>query len=419
MPEREPDVPDPDLVSQGREKIDWVKQHMGVLRRIDRRFQEDRPFAGVRIGVCLHLEAKTAYLAQVLHRGGAEVAISSSNPLSVQDDVVAALAETGVEVHARYGATPEEYEAHLNAVLDTKPQIIIDDGADLVRLLHGPRSELADGVVSGAEETTTGITRLRALVNERRLSFPMFAVNDAMMKHLFDNRYGTGQSTWDGIMRATNLSIAGKTAVVVGYGWCGKGVAMRAAGLGADVIVTEVDPVRAIEALMDGFRVMKLVDAAPVGDLFVTVTGSVSVITREALERMKDGAILANAGHFDVEISKPDLEALAVGRRRVREHVEAFQLKDGRRLYLLAGGRLVNLVAGDGHPTEVMDLSFALQALVAEYVLKKAASLKPDLYPVPIEIDEQVARLKLETMEVEIDRLTETQQSYLESWGGT
>jgi len=410
------EIRDPELAPSGKKKIAWVRQYMGVLNKIDERFSAEKPFKGLKIGMCIHLEAKTAYLAQVLQNGGAKVALSGSNPLSTQDDVAAALAESGVEVHSWYGATAEEYENHLKAVLSTEPDIIIDDGADLVSLLHGPLKKIANKVIGGCEETTTGVTRLKALAKENRLLFPMFAVNDALMKYLFDNRYGTGQSTWDGIMRTTNLTIAGKTAVVVGYGWCGKGIAMRAKGLGANVIVTEVDPVRAIEATMDGFRVMKITEAAKVGDFFVTATGCIDVIDKKSLQLMKDGAILANAGHFDVEISKPDLEALAIERKEVRKNIEEFRLKDGRRLYLLAEGRLVNLAAADGHPIEIMDLSFALQALTAEYILKNHQSLKPGLYPVPAEIDRQVAKMKLETMGIEIDSLSPKQREYLAKW---
>lgn len=410
------EIRDPKLAPGGKKKIEWVHKYMGVLNKINERFSSEKPFKGLKIGMCIHLEAKTAYLAQVFQNGGAEVAISGSNPLSTQDDVAAALAASGVEVHSWYGATAEEYEDHLKAVLSTEPDIIIDDGADLVSLLHGPLKRTAKKVLGGCEETTTGVTRLKALVKENKLLFPMFAVNDAMMKYLFDNRYGTGQSTWDGIMRTTNLTIAGKTVVVVGYGWCGKGIAMRAKGLGANVIVTEVDPVRAIEATMDGFRVMRITEAAKVGDFFVTATGCIDVIDKRSLQLMKDGAILANAGHFDVEINKPDLEALAVERKEVRKNIEEFRLKDGRRLYLLAEGRLVNLAAADGHPIEIMDMSFALQALTAEYILKNHRALKPGLYPVPAEIDRQVAEMKLETMGIEIDSLSQKQQDYLEKW---
>lgn len=407
-------IRDPGLAPQGRQKIAWAQAHMPLLNSIRERFATEKPFAGLRIGVSIHLEAKTAYLAQVLHAGGAEVAVTGSNPLSTQDDVAAALAESGVKVFAQHGVPLQEYERHLNLVLDTKPDLIIDDGGDLVRLLHSSRQEIEP--LGGCEETTTGVKRLRALEREGKLRFPMFAVNDAKMKFLFDNRYGTGQSTWDGIMRTTNLCVAGKTVVVVGYGWCGRGIALRARGLGANVIVTEVDPLKAIEAAMDGFRVMPLRKAAEEGDIFVTATGCIDVIAEEALKRMKDGAILANAGHFDVEISKPALERLAVERREVRPNVEEFRLEDGRRLYLLAEGRLVNLAAADGHPVEIMDISFALQALTAEYLVKNRDKLGPRVYPVPEEIDRRVAELALAAMGLEIDTLTEEQRRYLASW---
>jgi adenosylhomocysteinase len=388
---------------------------MKLLSAIRERFERERPFAGVRLGLSIHLEAKTAYLARVLCVGGAEVAVTGCNPLSTQDDVAAALAAPGeIQVHAWRGATPEEYEQHLTRVLETGPQVILDDGGDLVNLLHGKLTHLAAGVWGGTEETTTGVRRLRSLAKKGELRFPMFAVNDAKMKHLFDNRYGTGQSTWDGIMRTTNVSIAGRTVVVAGYGWCGRGIAMRARGLGADVIVTEVDPVRAIEAVMDGFRVMSMAEAASQGDIFVTATGCRDVIRKEHFERMKDGAILANAGHFDVEISKPDLEALATVREEIRPNVEAFQMADGRTLYLLAQGRLVNLAAGDGHPIEIMDLSFALQALTLEHIVKHHEELTPGVYPVPEEIDRQVAQMALEARGIKLDVLTPGQRAYLE-----
>lgn len=407
-------VRDPSLAPAGQKKIDWVQRRMSLLNKIREEFERDKPFKKLRLALSIHLEAKTAYLAQVLKSGGAEVAVTGCNPLSTQDDVAAALASRGdIFVAAWRGATSEEYEAHLKAVLQAKPHIILDDGGDLTKLLHGELSELAENILGGTEETTTGVHRLRALGAAKKLRFPMFAVNNAQMKFLFDNRYGTGQSTWDGIMRTTNLSIAGKTVVVAGYGWCGRGIAMRAKGLGANVIITEVDPVRAIEAVMDGFRVMKMSEAAPWGEIFITATGCHEIITREALARMKDGAILANAGHFDVEISKPDLSALSVGKRQIRHNIEEFELQDGRRLYLLAEGRLVNLAAGDGHPVEIMDLSFTLQALTLAYIAKHHRDLGPTLYPVPPEIDRRVALLKLETMGIKIDELNPVQRAYL------
>jgi adenosylhomocysteinase len=403
------------LASAGQQKIEWVQRRMSLLNRIRTEFELDKPFRDLRLALSIHLEAKTAYLAQVLKAGGALVAVTGCNPLSTQDDVAAALAAKGdIFVAAWRGATPEEYESHLKAVLQIKPHIILDDGGDLTKLLHGELSELAKDILGGTEETTTGVRRLKALAAQKKLRFPIFAVNDAQMKFLFDNRYGTGQSTWDGIMRTTNLSIAGKTVVVAGYGWCGRGIALRAKGLGANVIITEVNPVRAIEAVMDGFRVMKLVEAAPLGEIFVTATGCKDIITEESLKSMKDGTILANSGHFDVEIRKPDLERLSVARRTIRFNVEEFEMKDGRRLYLLAEGRLVNLAAGDGHPVEIMDLSFALQALTLAYVAQHRSELQPNLYPVPPEIDHRVALLKLETLGITIDKLSPEQQAYLE-----
>lgn len=405
-------IRDASLAPAGQKKIDWVQRRMSLLNKIREEFERDQPFKNLRLALSIHLEAKTAYLVQVLKAGGAEVAVTGCNPLSTQDDVAAALAAQGdIFVAAWRGATPEEYESHLKAVLQTKPHIILDDGGDLTKLLHGELSELAKDILGGTEETTTGVRRLQAL--DAAMRFPIFAVNDAQMKFLFDNRYGTGQSTWDGIMRTTNLSIAGKTVVVAGYGWCGRGIAMRAKGLGANVIITEVNPVRAIEAVMDGFRAMTMKEAAPYGDIFVTATGCAEIITKDALAVMKDGAILANAGHFDVEISKPDLAKLSVARRPIRFNIEEYELKDGRRLYLLAEGRLVNLAAGDGHPVEIMDLSFALQALTLAYIAKQHGQLEPRLYPVPPEIDHRVALLKLETMELKIDELSESQRAYL------
>lgn len=402
------------LAEQGGLKIDWVKEHMPLLNKLREQFQKERPFEGKRIAICLHLEAKTAYLALVIQAGGAEVAVAASNPLSTQDDVVAALVDRGVTAFAWYGATDEEYSMHLNKLLDFHPDAIIDDGGDLVSTLHKERPEQAKEIMGGCEETTTGILRLKAMEAEGALQFPMLAVNDAYCKYLFDNRYGTGQSVWDGIMRTTNLVVAGKTVVVVGYGWCGKGVAMRARGLGARVIVCEIDPIKSIEAVMDGNLVMPIHEAAEHGDFFVTVTGNRDVITKDAFLRMKDGAILANAGHFDVEISKPHLYSLAVSRRMVRKNVEEVLFEDGRKVYLLAEGRLVNLAAGDGHPAEVMDMTFALQALGLRDVVVNQYSA--GVHKIPHELDEQVARMRLETWGVQIDSLTEEQRQYLENW---
>jgi len=410
-------VRDIGLAPQGALKIDWVRAHMPVLNVIRSEFEREQPFAGVKIAVSIHLEAKTAYLAQVLQAGGAQVAISGSNPLSTQDDVAAALAAAGIRVYAWHNATEEEYKEHLLRVLDAGPQIVIDDGGDLVHLLHTERRELAKAVWGGCEETTTGVLRLQARERAGDLLFPMLAVNNALMKYLFDNRYGTGESVWAGLMRTTNLLVAGKTVVVFGYGWCGKGVARRAAGLGAKVAVCEVDPVKAIEASLDGYQVMTGEEAAAEGDIFITVTGCRDVLGERHYRRMKDGAILANAGHFDVEINKPDLSKLAAARRTVRPNIEEFTLPDGRRLYLLAEGRLVNLAAGDGHPVEIMDLSFALQALCARYLRREKEKLAKCVYPVPAEIDRRVAELKLQSLGIEIDHLSKTQAEYISSTG--
>ncbi|MCG0237836.1 MAG: adenosylhomocysteinase [Firmicutes bacterium] len=409
---------DPSLAPEGHKKIDWVARHMPVLNEVRKEFEATRPLAGRRIAICLHLEAKTAYMATVLAAGGAEVAICGSNPLSTQDDVCAALAERGVIVHAWHGATPQEYVAHIHKVLDHQPDLVLDDGGDLVATLHRERRELLPRILGGTEETTTGVHRLRAMAAAGALAFPMVAVNNAHMKFLFDNRYGTGQSTWDGIMRNTNLTVAGKTVVVAGYGWCGKGVAMRARGLGARVIVTETDPIAANEAIMDGFEVMPMSRAAAQADFIVTVTGNIGVVREEHLQVIKDGCILANAGHFDVEIDKRALEKLGGPPRRVRENVDEYRFADGRRVYLLAEGRLVNLAGGDGHPAEIMDLSFAVQCLAQRYIAENAGRLERTVLPVPPEIDRRVAELRLRALGVEIDRLTPEQEAYLRSWQG-
>ena len=406
-------IRDISLASQGLEKIEWVKEFMPVLNELNAEFSETKPLRGKKVVITMHLEAKTAYLALVLKNAGAEIAVTGSNPLSTQDDVAAALSEQGVKVFAWHNCTAEEYDQFLHKALDTKPDIIVDDGGDLVSLLHGERSDLAGSILGGSEETTTGVLRLRALEAEGRLKFPMVAVNDTYCKYLFDNRYGTGQSTWDGIMRSTNLTVSGKTVVVAGYGWCGKGVAMRAKGLGANVIITEIDPVKAIEAVFDGFKVMPMAEAAKYGDFFVTLTGCVDVIRAEHMKLMKHGAIMANAGHFDVEINKNDLRKIAVSYRRARRNVEEFVLEDGRKIYLLAEGRLVNLAAADGHPTEIMDLSFALQALSVMYILHSHKELEARVYNVPAEVDSRVAGLKLKAMGIAIDKLTPEQTTYL------
>lgn len=409
-------VADMKLAPEGHLKIDWVEAHMPVLGRIRKQFEKEQPFKGLKVTISLHLEAKTAYLAKVVKAGGAEVTITGSNPLSTQDDVCAALVEDGVTVFAKYNPEPEEYKALLVRALETKPDLIIDDGGDLVTILHSERPDLLENVRGGAEETTTGILRLKAMDKEGKLQFPMVAVNDAYCKYLFDNRYGTGQSVWDGINRTTNLVVAGKTVVVVGYGWCGKGVAMRAKGLGANVVVTEVDAIKAVEAYMDGFHVMPMLEAAKIGDFFVTVTGNRDVIRGEHYDVMKDGAILSNAGHFDVEVNKPELAERSSSIRTVRRNIEEYQLKDGRKVYVLAEGRLVNLAAGDGHPAEIMDMTFALQALSLKYVNEQYEQIGKTVINVPYELDEQVARFKLESLGLGIDTLSEEQRAYLDSW---
>jgi len=413
------DLKAPDLAPAGQKKIAWAKRHMPVLRQIEERFLKDQPFQGERITIVLHLEAKTAYLAQVLRHGGASVAITGSNPLSTQDDVAAALAQNGVRVYARYGIDASTYTTFLDRLIDHRPTLLIDDGGDFVaRLIERDEPWLGE-IIGGAEETTTGVTRLKALTAEGRLPFPMIAVNDAKMKHLFDNRYGTGQSVFDGIMRTTNVSMAGKTVVVAGYGWCGRGVAERARGLGARVIVTEVDPIKALEAYMDGHRVMSMAQAASEGDIFITVSGNVGVIGEEHFLRLKDGAMLANAGHFDVEIDLVALRRLARDWQEVRPNVEAVQLENGKTVYVLAAGRLVNLAAADGHPAEVMDMTFALQALALLDLVQRARrgeKLAPGVHDVPKTIDIEVASLKLKAFGLTIDSMNAKQTQYLKSW---
>ncbi|MEF3354235.1 adenosylhomocysteinase [Paenibacillus sp. GYB006] len=409
-------VADMGLAPEGHLKIDWVEAHMPVLNRVRKEFEADLPFKGLNITICLHLEAKTAYLAKVIQAGGANVTITGSNPLSTQDDVCAALVEDGITVFAKYNPDPAEYKQLIINALETKPDFIIDDGGDLVTILHSERPELLETIRGGAEETTTGIIKLKALEKEGVLKLPMVAVNDAYCKYLFDNRYGTGQSAFDGIIRTTNLVVAGSTVVVVGYGWCGKGVAMRAKGLGANVIVTEVDPIKAVEAHMDGFQVMPMIEAAKRGNFFITVTGNKDVITGEHYDVMKDGAVLANAGHFDVEVNKPELAKRAVSIRTVRKNIEEYRFADGRKMYLLAEGRLVNLAAADGHPAEIMDTTFALQALGLRYVRENYETLDRSVIKVPYEIDEKVARYKLDSLGIALDTLTEKQKAYLDSW---
>lgn len=406
-------IRDINLAPQGHAKINWVKNFMPVLNSLNEEFLKTKPLAGKKMVVTMHLEAKTAYLGLVLKNAGAEVVVTGSNPLSTQDDVAAALVEDGVTVYAWYNCTDEEYDTFLHKALDSKPDMIIDDGGDLVSLLHGKRSDLAANILGGSEETTTGVIRLKALEAEGKLKFPMVAANDAYCKYLFDNRYGTGQSTWDGIMRTTNLVVAGKNVVVAGYGWCGKGVAMRAKGMGANVIVTEVDPIKAIEAVFDGFRVMSMQEAAKVGDVFVTLTGCKDILTADHFKVMKSGVMMANAGHFDVEINKIDLEKLSKSKRTVRKNIEEFVFEDGRKVYLLAEGRLVNLAAGDGHPTEIMDLSFAVQALSALHIAQNHANMDKKVYVMPDEVNKRIAQIKLEALDITIDTLSEEQKTYL------
>lgn len=402
------------LAPTGHQKIAWVKEHMPLLNILNERYAEKKIFDGLNMVVTIHLEAKTAYLAQTLKNCGANVVVTGSNPLSTQDDVAAALADSGIIVFATHACSQEEYDLYLSKALDTKPSLIIDDGGDLVNMLHSTRRELIPNLIGGSEETTTGVHRLKALNEAGKLAFPMIAVNDAYCKYLFDNRYGTGQSSWDGIMRTTNLAVAGKTVVVAGYGWCGKGVAMRAKGLGANVIVTEIDPIKGIEAVFDGFRVMPMREAAKYGDFFVTVTGCKDVITKEHFPLMKDGAVLANAGHFDVEINVKDLEAMTVEPAyEVRKNITTYTMPDGKKINLLGEGRLVNLACGDGHPVEVMDLSFAMQFLAMKYLLEHKGELQNNLYVLPEELNTEIAALKLEAMGAGIDTLTPEQYAYL------
>jgi adenosylhomocysteinase len=411
------DVADLDLAPLGRRRIEWADRDMPVLRTIRERFARERPLAGLRVAASLHVTTETANLVRTLQAGGAEVVLVASNPLSTQDDVAASLvADHGISVHARRGEDEETYYRHITAAIDRAPQITMDDGADVIGVLHGDRREMLDGVIGGTEETTTGVIRLRALEAEGGLRFPVLSVNDADTKHLFDNRYGTGQSTVDGLLRATNMLIAGKRVVVAGFGWCGRGIAGRMRGMGATVIVVEVNPLRALEAVMDGFLVMPLAEAAGVGDVFITATGDVNVIRREHFEAMKDGAVLANAGHFNVEIDLPALSALARREREVRPSVRELEMADGRRLHLLAEGRLLNLSSAEGHPASVMDMSFANQALGVEFIAREGSALENRVYAVPRHIDEEIAALKLATLGIGIDALTAEQERYLASW---
>lgn len=410
------DIKDPALAEAGRQRIDWAAREMPVIRLIRERFAKEKPFKGIRISACLHVTTETANLALALKDGGANLVLCASNPLSTQDDAAAALVEYSIPTNAIKGENETTYYKHISTALDNKPQLTVDDGADLVTTMHTKRKDLIRDVIGGTEETTTGVVRLRSMEKAKQLKYPLIAVNDAQTKYLFDNRYGTGQSTIDGITRATNILWAGKKVVVCGYGWCGHGLAMRAKGLGSQVLVTEVEPVRALEAAMDGFQVMPIAEAAKVGDIFVTVTGDKNVIDQSHLKVMKDGAILANSGHFNVEINIPALEKMSRSKRTIRTFVDEYTLKDGRHLYLLGEGRLINLAAAEGHPASVMDMSFANQALCLEYILKNSDKLKAKVYSVPEEIDRQIARLKLNSMGIHIDTLTPEQQKYLASW---
>ena len=410
-------VKDMALAEKGKRKIEWANQQMPVLQLIRKQFIKDQPLKGIRMAACLHVTSETANLAITLRDGGADLVLCGSNPLSTQDEVAASLVKDyGIPTYAVKGEDNATYYQHIAAALDHQPQITMDDGADLVTQLLTKRTDLLKNVIGGTEETTTGVIRLRAMAKDGTLKFPVIAVNDALTKHMFDNRYGTGQSTIDGVIRATNLLVAGMRVVIAGYGWCGRGVAMRAKGLGADVIVTEINPTRALEAIMDGFRVMTMHDAAKIGEIFITVTGNKSVLAQEHFEAMNDGAVICNSGHFNVEIDIPALEKLSSGKKEARPFVDEYAMKDGRKIYLLGEGRLINLAAAEGHPAVVMDMSFANQALASEYMVKNAKNLKPQVYAVPEHIDQEIAKLKLASMAVNIDKLTADQEHYLASW---
>ena len=410
------EIRDPELWESGKRKINWVRRNMCLLRSVEEQYIAEQPFKGLRVALSIHLEAKTAYLCKVLAAGGAEMFVTGSNPLSTQDDVAAALVHDGLNVFAWHGATEEEYHRHIAAVVKSGPNIIIDDGGDLVNMIHNEYPQLIDNVIGGCEETTTGIIRLINMDKDGKLRFPMMLVNNARCKYLFDNRYGTGQSVWDGINRTTNLIVAGKNVVVAGYGWCGKGVAMRAKGFGASVIITEIDPIKAMEAAMDGFKVMKMEEAAKIGDLFITVTGCCDVITERSFMNMKDGAILCNAGHFDCEVDVAGLKKIAKEEYLARNNIQGYKLENGRTLFVIGEGRLVNLAAGDGHPAEIMDMSFAIQALSAAYLAKNKGNLTSMINSVPEEIDNDVACRKLKFWGIDIDKLTDKQEKYLNSW---
>jgi len=410
------DIKDASLASAGKLRIEWAGREMPVIKLIRQRFVKEKPLKGVRISACLHITTETANLALALKDGGADLVLCASNPLSTQDDAAAALVEYGLPTFAIKGEDNQTYYQHINSALNHKPQLTVDDGADLVSAAHREKTQLLANIIGGTEETTTGVIRLRNMAEEGKLKYPIIAVNDAKTKHFFDNRYGTGQSTIDGITRATNVLWAGKKVVVCGYGWCGRGIARRAQGMGAWIIVTEINPISALEAAMDGYQVMPLIEAAKIGDIFITATGDINAIDKGHLSQMKDGAILANSGHFNVEINIPALEKLAKAKRQIRPFVDEYTLADGRRLYLLGEGRLINLTAAEGHPASVMDMSFANQALCLEHLIKNKGNLQPKVYPVPEEIDNEVGRLKLKAMNITIDSLTREQKKYLESW---
>ena len=410
------DIKDPSLAEEGKLRIDWAGREMPVIKLIKERFAREKPLAGIRISACLHVTTETANLALALKEGGADLVLCASNPLSTQDDVSAALVDYGIPVNAIKGEDNETYYQHIITTIEHKPQITMDDGADLVSTIHQKYAEITGDVIGGTEETTTGVIRLRNMAREGKLNYPIISVNDAQTKHLFDNRYGTGQSTIDGITRATNILWAGKTVVVCGYGWCGKGIARRAQGLGAQVVVTEVNPISALEAVMDGYRVMPLIEACRIGDIFITATGDMNIVAAAHFSRMKDGAIVANSGHFNVEIDIPTLESLAKAKRKIRPFVDEYTMDDGRHIYLLGEGRLINLAAAEGHPASVMDMSFANQALCLEYLARMKGKLELAVHPVPDEIDQEVGKLKLASMNIAIDSLTEEQKNYLQSW---
>ncbi len=412
------DVKSLELADKGKKRIEWANQSMPVLQSIRKEFIKNQPLKGIRVAACLHVTTETANLMITMRDGGAEIALCASNPLSTQDDVAAALAaHYGISTFAIKGENNDSYYNHILAAIDTKPHMTMDDGCDLVHMLHTKRTDALDGIIAGTEETTTGVIRLRAMAKEGVLKYPVIAVNDALTKHMFDNRYGTGQSTMDGVIRCTNMLIAGSKFVIAGYGWCGRGLASRAKGMGADVIVTEIDPTRALEAVMDGYRAMSMAEAAKIGDIFVTVTGNKSVLRQEHFEQMKNGAVIANSGHFNVEIDIPALERMSNSHRQTREFVDEYAMRDGRKIYILGEGRLINLAAAEGHPASVMDMSFANQALSAEFLVNNYKNMEKRVYSVPLDLDQRVAKLKLEAMGIGIDRLTHEQEEYLASWG--